>query len=47
MPCYLRRMHIFFDFCLCYIGVQICRNLNAENKMRDIGKGTHLVVGKN
>ena len=27
------------------MGVQICRNLNAENKMRDIGKGTYLVVG--
>ena len=46
MPCYLRRMPIFFAFCLCYMGVQICRNLNAENKMWDIGKGTYLVVGK-
>ena len=27
------------------MGVQICRNLNDENKMRDIGKGTYLVVG--
>ena len=35
--------HIF-SFCLCYVGVQICKNLNAENKMRDIGKGTYLVV---
>ena len=27
------------------MGVQICGNINAENKMRDIGKGTYLVVG--
>ena len=46
MPCYLRKMHIYiFAFCLCYMRVQICGNLNAENKMRDIGKGTYLVVG--
>ena len=38
-------IYIFFSsFCLCYIGVQICGNLNAENKMRGIGKGTYLVV---
>ena len=42
----LRKMHIFFAFCLCYMGVQICENLNAENKMRDIGKGNRQVVGK-
>ena len=45
MPCYLRKMHIFFAFCLSYTGVQICGNLNAENKMQNIGKGTYLVVG--
>ena len=28
------------------MGVQICENLNAENKMRDIGKGNYQVVGK-
>ena len=28
------------------MGVQICENLNAENKMRDIGKGNRQVVGK-
>ena len=44
MPCYLRKMHIFFAFFLCYMGMQICRNLNAENKMQNIGKGTYLVV---
>ena len=38
-------MRIFFAFCLCYMGVQICGNLNAENKMRGIGKGIYLVVG--
>ena len=27
------------------MGVQICENLNVENKMQDIGKGTFLVVG--
>ena len=27
-----------------YIGAQICGNLNVENKMRDIGKWTYLVV---
>jgi len=27
------------------MGVQICGNLNAENKMLDIGMGTYLVVG--
>ena len=37
--------YFFFLFFLCYIGVQICRNFNAENKMWDIGKGTYLVVG--
>ena len=37
--------YIYFSFCLCYMGVQICGNLNAENKMWDIGKGTYLVVG--
>ena len=47
MPCYLRGIHIFLSFCLCYMGVQICGNLNAKNKMRDIGKGTYLVVGNN
>lgn len=26
------------------MGVQICGNLNAKNKMRDVGKGTCLVV---
>ena len=26
------------------MGMQICRNLNAENKMQNIGKGTYLVV---
>ena len=25
------------------MGVQLCGNLNAENKMRDLGKGTYLV----
>ena len=30
--------YIVFAFCPCYMGVQICGNLNAENKMRDIGK---------
>ena len=47
MPCYLRKMHLLFffvAFCLCYMGVQICGNLNAKNKMRDTGKGTYLVV---
>ena len=34
----------FFAFCLCYLGVQICRNFNAKNKMQDISKGTYLVV---
>ena len=48
MPCSLRKMHIFF----CFLSVlhecanmQICKNLNSENKMRDIGKGTYQVVG--
>ena len=27
-----------------YIDAQICGNLNIENKMRDIGKWTYLVV---
>ena len=40
-------MCIFFAFCLCNMGEQICGNLNAENKMRGIGKGTYLVVGNN
>ena len=53
MPCYLRKKHIyiyiyiyicFLAFFLCYMGVQICGNSNAENKMRDISKGTYLVV---
>ena len=44
MPCCLRGMHII-SFRLCYMGMQICGNLNAQNKMRDIGKGTYLVVG--
>ena len=34
----------FFSFCLCYMGVQVCGNLNDENKMWDIGKGTYMVV---
>ena len=34
----------FLAFFLCYMGVQICGNSNAENKMRDISKGTYLVV---
>jgi len=38
-------MRIFFAFCLCYMGEQIFGNLNAENKMRGICKGTYLVVG--
>ena len=35
----------FFGFCLCYMGLQILGNSNAENKKRVIGKGTYLVVG--
>ena len=35
---------IYFFFCLCYMGVQIYGNLDAKNKMRDIGKGIYLVV---
>ena len=34
-----------FSFFLFYIGAQICANLNGENKMQDIGKGTYLLVG--
>ena len=34
----------FLAFFLCYMGVQICGNSNAENKMRDISKRTYLVV---
>ena len=34
-----------YIYILCYMGVQICGNINVENKMRDIGKGTYLVVG--
>ena len=45
MPCYLKKMHIqiyfFFFFCLCYMGLKLCGNLNAKNKMQDIGKGTY------
>ena len=26
------------------MGVQICGNLNAKNKMQDVDKGTYLVV---
>ena len=45
MPCCLRKMHIYFCFLsMLYIGAQICGNLNVENKMRDIGKWTYLVV---
>ena len=44
MPCYLRKIHIFFAFCMCYMGVLPCGNLDAKTKMCDIGKGTYLVV---
>ena len=33
-------------FCFWYMSVWICGNLNVENKMRDMGKGTYLVVKK-
>ena len=48
MPCHLRKMHIYIYiynfFFLCYTDVKICGNLNAKNKMWDIGKGTNVVV---
>ena len=46
MPCHLRKMHIyiFTFYFLCYTDVKICGNLNAKNKMWDIGKGTNVVV---
>ena len=34
----------FLPFCLYYVGVQICRNLNVAKKKWDIDRGTYLVV---
>ena len=46
MPCYLRKMHKYiFSFLIC--GCGICGNLNFENKLQDMGKGTYLVNGDN
>ena len=49
MPCYLRKMHththIYLSFLIC--GCGICKNLNFENKMQDMGKGTYLVDRNN
>ena len=44
MPCYLRKVQIFFFLFLLYECVNMWE-CNAENKMRDTLKETYRVVG--
>ena len=45
MPCYLRKMHIYiYIYIIFFFLIYECGNLNAENKMRDMGKRTYLIV---